>query len=288
MPSIQHEAVVEILHRDPQLAAMLLGRAGVRLPSGAIPVMADSTLSARDPSTLISDNVIVFQGVRDKVAVIAEVQKSRPDVTRRLAWPAYVCNARVAHGRDVILLVFALSRQAALGSARTIRTGHPGFDLTPLVSGHGTLPGPGGGLFGPQLTMLSIICGDLDLTSHEARMFALRCIADAPAELRPGYTRLIRALIPKSARASLEELMKTVLKDDIVDGLLDQGRAEGRAEGEARIVLRILTARGLAVTGEVRHRVMSCADTDQLEAWADRAVTATSIEEVFGDEAASG
>lgn len=176
MPSIQHEAVVEILHRDPQLAAMLLGRAGVSLPSGATPVMADSNLSVRDPS------------------------------------------------------------------------------------------------------MLSIICGDLDLTSHEARMFALRSIADAPAELRPGYTRLIHALVPNSAWESLEELMKTVLKDDFVDGLLDQGRAEG----EARIVLRILTARGLPVTDEVRDRVTGCADTSQLEAWADRAITATVIEDVFG------
>jgi hypothetical protein len=131
--------------------------------------------------------------------------------------------------------------------------------------------------------MLNIISGDLDLTTHEARMFALRCIADAPAELRPGYTRLIRALIPKSAQANLEELMRTVLKDDFVDGLLDQGRAEG----EARIILRILAARGLAVPADIRDRVMKCTDTDTLEAWADRAATATSIDEIFGDGAAS-
>ena len=95
----------EILHRDPQIAAMLLGRAGVRLPSGATPVVADSNVSARDPSTLISDNVIVFQRMDRKVAVIAEVQKGAPDPTRRFAWPAYVCNARVAHGCDVVLMV---------------------------------------------------------------------------------------------------------------------------------------------------------------------------------------
>jgi hypothetical protein len=297
MPGIEHEAVVEILHRDPQIVALLLGRAGVELPSGSHAVMADSNLSARDPSTLISDNVMVFEGLDHKVAVIAEVQKARPDRTRRLSWPAYVCNARVMHGCDVILLVFALTREAALGSGRTIQTGHPGFDLTPLVSGHGRLPSWGGGpVYGPQLTMLSIISGDLDLTVHEARMFALRSIADAPGELRAGYTRLIRALVPDSARASLEELMKTVLKDEFVDGLLDQGRSEGRIEGRsegrsegrieeaARIVLRILAARGLAVSADVREQVLRCADTSQLEAWADRAATASSIEEIFGTE----
>jgi hypothetical protein len=281
MPGIEHEAVVEILHRDPHIAAMLLGRAGVRLPSGAHAVVAESNLSAREPSTLISDNVLIFEGMTSKIAVIAEVQKHRPDRTRRLSWPAYVCNARIVHGCDVILLVFALTRAAALGSARTIRTGHPGFDLTPLVSGYGQLPGPGGAIYGAQLTMLNIITGDLDLTNHEARMFALRTIADGPAELRPGYTRLIRALTPEAARASLEELMKTVLKDDFVDGLLDQGRAEG----EGRIVLRILAARGLPVTDQIRDRITACTDTDRLEAWADRAVTADSIEEIFGADA---
>ena len=264
---------------------MLLGGAGMKLPSGAHAVAADSNLSAREPSTLISDNVLVFEGMNRKVAVIAEVQKRRPDSTRRLSWPAYVCNARVLHGCDVILLVFALTRAAALGSARTVQTGHPGFDLTPLVSGHGRLPSPGGALYGAQLTMLNIITGDLDLTSHEARMFALRTIADGPAELRPGYTRLIRSLVPESSRASLEELMKTVLRDDFVDGLLDQGRAEGLVKGEGRIVLRILAARGLPVSGEVRDRITTCTDTDQLEAWADRAATADSIEEIFGTDA---
>jgi len=99
----------EFYHRDAP-PGRWLGRDDawarvLALPSGATPVMADSNLSARDPSTLISDNVIVFQGMGRKVAVIAEVQKGRPDSTRHLAWPAYVCNARVMHGCDVILFV---------------------------------------------------------------------------------------------------------------------------------------------------------------------------------------
>ncbi len=75
--------------------------------------------------------------------------------------------------------------------------------------------------------------------------------------------------------------MKTVLRDDFVDGLLDQGRAEG----EGRIILRIMTARGLPVSEEIRDRDTTCTDTDQLEAWADRAVTAGSVEGIFGVDA---
>lgn len=72
--------------------------------------------------------------------------------------------------------------------------------------------------------------------------------------------------------------MKTVLTDEFVDGLL--------ARGEARILLRILAARGLPVTSEVRDLVTDCVDTDRLEAWADRAVTASSVEEIFGADVA--
>jgi hypothetical protein len=285
MPSIEHEAAVQILHADPQLAAMLLGSCGVRLPSGAVPVAADSNLSDRDPTDLRSDNVLIFEGIGGKMAVIAEVQKDKRDAGRMRAWPAYICNARAEHDCDAILLVLALSTRAARESAGLIRTGHPGFDLAPLVRGPGTLPHPGHPVYGPQLTMLNILTGDLDLTNHAARMFALLAIAEAPAELREGYTRIIRAVAPTSARAALEELMMTHLKDEFVDGFIAQGRTEGMAQGvatgEAQMLLRIMAARGLNIPEHIRARVAECADTDRLEAWADRAATATSLDDIF-------
>jgi hypothetical protein len=42
-------------------------------------------------------------------------------------------------------------------------------------------------------------------------------------------------------------------------------------------------ARGLAVPGDVRERILGCTDTTRLEAWADRAVSATSVTEIFDD-----
>jgi hypothetical protein len=106
-------------------------------------------------------------------------------------------------------------------------------------------------------------------------------IAEAPVELREGYTRIIRAVAPGSARKALEELMLTHWKDDFLDGLIDQGRAQGRVEGEAQMLLRILTARGLDVPEHIRVIVTECTDIARLEAWADRAVTATSLDDIF-------
>jgi hypothetical protein len=63
--------------------------------------------------------------------------------------------------------------------------------------------------------------------------------------------------------------------------LLAEGRAEGRAEGEARMLLRVLAARGIDVPDDIRARITGCSDLDQLERWADRALTATSVHELF-------
>jgi hypothetical protein len=48
------------------------------------------------------------------------------------------------------------------------------------------------------------------------------------------------------------------------------------------MILRVLAARGLRVSAEIRQKVLSCADTSQLETWGDRAATAASIDDVFG------
>jgi hypothetical protein len=79
--------------------------------------------------------------------------------------------------------------------------------------------------------------------------------------------------------------MTTKFTDDFIDRWLAEGeakgKAEGKAEGEARMILRVLSARGLQVPAEIRELVLSCVDTSQLEVWGDRAATATRVEDVF-------
>lgn len=60
-------------------------------------------------------------------------------------------------------------------------------------------------------------------------------------------------------------------------------RGEGEAKGEAKAILRVLSARGVCVSDEVRERVTGCTDIVQLERWLDRAVVATSVDDVFRD-----
>jgi hypothetical protein len=186
MPSIRHEAVVELLHRRPELAAVLLAcaDAGVLVPPEATATIADSDLSARRPLAFAAEHVIVFAGPAGKVVAVTEVQKDPPRRWKQRDWPAYLAIAGREHQCDAVLLVIALSDTAARASRKVIRTGHPGFDLAPIVIGPDNTPSPGGLVLGPELTVLAVLTGRLDLSSHEARMFALRSIAHVSPEER--------------------------------------------------------------------------------------------------------
>ena len=59
-----------------------------------------------------------------------------------------------------------------------------------------------------------------------------------------------------------------------------QGRAEGRAEGQAALLLRLLSRRFGAVPEVIRARVQGATCT-QLEAWAERVLSVSAVEELF-------
>jgi len=65
---------------------------------------------------------------------------------------------------------------------------------------------------------------------------------------------------------------------------LSEGRRLGQSEGLARAVLDVLAHRSLRIPASVRKRVSSCRDEQQLGRWLERAITVTSVAEVFADE----
>ncbi|HEX2689672.1 MAG TPA: hypothetical protein VHN14_23805 [Kofleriaceae bacterium] len=62
-----------------------------------------------------------------------------------------------------------------------------------------------------------------------------------------------------------------------------EGRTEGRAEEARSLLLKVLRARSLLVTSDVRARIDSEADLARLESWLEAAVTATELSDVFRD-----
>ena len=82
-----------------------------------------------------------------------------------------------------------------------------------------------------------------------------------------------------AAEQQAEELMKSY-----ADELIEQGWVKGQARGRAEDVLRILTARGIAVDEGASQLILACTDLGTLDRWFDRALNATN----FSDLAVSG
>ena len=65
----------------------------------------------------------------------------------------------------------------------------------------------------------------------------------------------------------------------------EHGRKVGERRGEAEALLRVLAARGFAVSAATRKSVLACDDKRTLDRWLDRAAIAAALEDVFGPAA---
>jgi hypothetical protein len=74
-----------------------------------------------------------------------------------------------------------------------------------------------------------------------------------------------------------------VYQSDFAKKHVAQGYAEGYAKGIAQSVLIILEARGLAVPDAIRERILAEKDPVRLDRWLERAVVASSVDEVFDE-----
>jgi hypothetical protein len=306
MPGISHEAPLELLRRNPPLAMALLDGLGVAVPAGATATITSADETASVPAELRADAVILLTGRTGQLAVVVEVQL-RYDLDKLYTWPAYIILARLAHRCPAVLLVICADAATARRCRSPIAVGHPGFQLKPLVIDSATMPdpaGPGKGQTGPELTVLAVLTGALDLNQDSVRRQVLASLAGLDEDRRKIYTVFILTAASPQAQDALEELMTTTeFHHPFVDRLLAEGEAKGLAEGEAKglaegeakgeakgqakgeaqMILRILAARGLQPPAAIRERVLACTDTSQLETWGDRAATANTIEDVFGD-----
>ncbi|WP_228835022.1 hypothetical protein [Nocardia abscessus] len=131
----------------------------------------------------------------------------------------------------------------------------------------------------------------MELAERDAILTALAATAHDSADGKR-YIDLVLAALPKAApRHFLEMLMTTdtspyysqYFKQLYADGRTE-GKAEGKAEGEAKALLTVLATRG-HVPEAVAAEINSCTDDARLTTWITRAVTADTLEEVFGDGA---
>jgi len=208
MPSVLHDAIVDLFHKRADLAVELLHRcADIQLDHARVE-LGSTDFGQVAPTSYRADAVVIVRGVdRTPITgVIVEVQR-RVDRRKLASWPLYVTNLRAAIGGSAILLVIALTRSVARWASRAIETGHPGFVLTPLVIGAENLPkirDKAAASQSPGLAVLSALAHP-ELKIAKSAIAAVRPLPEDQSRL---YENLILNALPEKIRQTLERQMK--------------------------------------------------------------------------------
>jgi hypothetical protein len=94
------------------------------------------------------------------------------------------------------------------------------------------------------------------------------------------YFGLIRAALSEAARKAFQMHPQGA---QFFDESQQRSFERGRVQSSAEAVLRVLARRGIAVSDEQRERILASSDLETLDRWLDRAITASSTDELFAD-----
>jgi hypothetical protein len=285
-----HEGPLDLVRQHPEIAVEFAQGAGIKLPGEIAVSLAPTDMSEVVPVQYLADMVVLISDAATSEPVLAVIiePQLRDSETKRYSWPVYVTTARrIAKCPAAVLVVLCPDPAEAAKCRRLIRTGHPGFDLAPIVIDSGGPPGRDGA-GGPYLTVFAASMGGIDMGSEPGARRVLDAMASAEVSDadRLRMTAIILRLASDAARQILEAMMTTseyekTFVERIHDQGIAEGEAKGKAEGKAEDVLKLLDARGLSLSKEQRQRVTSCTDPAQLDLWFERAITVRTVAEVF-------
>jgi hypothetical protein len=165
--------------------------------------------------------------------------------------------------------------------------GQPDFVLRPWVCGPDGVPviaDPEQARRQPQLAVISAMAHG-DGPDSKAVLDALMAALDiSDLEHADLYASAVLKALTGAARRSLVANMAKcdrVFHLDFLQESYEKGEASGQAKGEARAIFAVLRARGLDVPDHVSERITTCTDPDLLETWVARAVTASTVDDLF-------
>ncbi|WP_437810991.1 hypothetical protein [Sorangium sp. So ce1078] len=292
MPSVTHEALVELFKNRPTLAAEMLQDAlGQPVPAFTEARVESSDRAEIVPADRRADVIVVLlvgEQQRPAMAIVVEVQLG-VDPDKPYVWLVYLSQTRSRHRCPTRLLVVTTEPEMVRWCVRPIDTGHPGLTLTPLVLGPEGVPvvtDPEQAKAAPEVVVLSAMAHGHSEAGEAIGVAFLAAAAGLDEERRAVYGDLVLSSLSAAARRTLEAMMKggyefqsEFARSYVAKGV-EKGRQEASVETKAHAVLAVLEARGLEVPADVRERVLASTDLVELDRWLRRAAVASDAREI--------
>jgi hypothetical protein len=297
MPSLEHEALLELLRNQPALAAYLLRVLKIPLPAFTRAQIDSADLTSIQPAEYRADIVIrlLRRGRKPPVmGIVAEVQLS-PDARKPYVWAAYVANLCVRLGCPVCLLVITTDRATARWAAKGVDLGG-GNHFAPVVidpSGVPVVTSKKRARENPELAVLSAMAHCRVASPNQSLRIALAAFAAAVRlddQRSRLYFDLILQALPESIRKRFQAmaLANYEYQSDFAKKYFAQGREEGlkrgeergRTEGRVALLREQLTLRFGPLPKTAQNHLAS-ASIEQLDAIGKRLLSAKTLDEVF-------
>ncbi len=240
MPSltVTHEAPLELIRQHPPLAVELIrATIGLPLPAGVEARLGPTDLNYVVPAQFTADSVITLHEPATGEAVLAVIvePQGRDDADKQYSWPAYVTNVRrAAKCPRAVLVVICPDPLEGEKCRKGIPTGHPGFDLLPIVIDPLHAPDPQDA--SPWLVIFDACLGVMDVGTEPVARRILNAVHESgtSAADRERLITLILEAAPVAARQILEDLMATTeWKNDFVESFVKVGIEKGLERARA-------------------------------------------------------
>ncbi len=291
MPTLEHNAIVEMFRENPQLAPHVLSTIFHRdVPSHASVRVANSALDQLIPVEFRADLVLeLIDEGEATLAIVLEVQRERSS-RKRFTWAVYWTVARAERECPAVVLVVAPDADVATWAGEKIDLGLGLGTIQPLVLGPGTLPvltDPTVATNEVELAVLSAMAhgnGPKGLAVVQAALLALGRL---DREHEAVYFQSIWYVLREPVRRALEALAmerqiegKATLPP-FAQKLIERGIREGELKGLRDALLRLVVRAGLTLSENDRARIQACEDTATLDRWIESVLGAKTAADVL-------
>lgn len=301
-PGVRHEIPLDMIQRRPAFALELLALALGADTSKYRDVRIETVeLNSILPTERIADSVISVATPHNngrRLYVIVEVQHEYVE-SKWWRWCSYVGTLMGRHQRPVILVVVCPDATVAAKYDQGFMPDHSCLILRPVAIGPDRLPRmvtPEDVLASPEMATLAAVARP----RVEDVIAVARSLVTLSDERSEVYYSYLAASLPEVVRVELEKHMAVTF--DLIDneftrrwmargraegeahGIAQgvaQGRTEGEAHGKATALITILETRGFPLDDDQRTTITTCRDTERLDDWITRAITALTLDDVF-------
>jgi hypothetical protein len=296
VPTLEHNAIVEMFRENPELAPRLLALLfHVDVPPHASVAVVESSLDQLIPVEFRADLVLELRDTNGVVvlAVVLEVQRDK-DPDKEYSWPVYVSVVRAKKRCPTIVLVVAPDAEVAAWAAQPIDLGLGFGAVQPVVLGPASVPevtDPAVAERETELAILSAVAHGNGPNGLAVVQAALVALARLDREHAAVYFQIIWNALREPMQRALEALVMERQAEGeatfppfvqrIVDRALHEGELKGRLEDKRDTLLRLLARAGIALTEDEIARVKACDDPALLDRWVDNVLGAKTAADVL-------